>query len=144
MVRSLNYRRWRSSAITGTIRIYGENDLYDFCINILSVLLLLSILGCNRTLLLVGSWEAHVNNTPNTVSSVHIIETLVDVLQSLMMRHKFVDPKLSLEIVVDDTWNFRSTFDTSKCGSFPHSTSDQLESTMSTVLVLVWIGLTVE
>jgi hypothetical protein len=56
-------------------------------------------------LLLVRIRKAHVDDASNTVPGVHVVKALVDVLQSLMVRDKLVDPEVAFEIVLDDAWD---------------------------------------
>jgi len=83
---------------------------------------------------------------------MHIIETLVDIIQFLVVSDKLVYPKGTLEVIymsaahsnsasvsiekvkrkekrtVYNTGHLGPSLDTTKCGSPPYSTSNQLES----------------
>lgn len=72
----------------------------------------------SRHLLLIRFWEPHVHDTSDTIASlyvrfhdqlfdnrvylrahVHVIESFVDVVQSLMMGDEFLDPKRPIQVV---------------------------------------------
>lgn len=59
---------------------------------------------------------------------MHVVKALVDVLKGLVVSHKFVNPQLAIQVVLHDTRKLGSTLDTSKGGSLPRSSSDQLEA----------------
>lgn len=66
---------------------------------------------CNNLRSLV---EAHVNDAPNAVTGMHVIEALVDALKGLVMSDKLVNPKLAREIVFHDTRKLGSALDTTE------------------------------
>ncbi len=41
----------------------------------------------------------HVNDTSNTVTRFHILESLIDIFKVLVVGDEFVDPKCAVEVV---------------------------------------------
>jgi hypothetical protein len=79
---------------------------------------------------------------------VHVVESLVDVVQTLVVGNKLVDPKSAVQVVypsavdlhtvrmttgravvgrrltIDDTWDLGSSLDSTESRSSPNSTSN--------------------
>lgn len=67
-------------------------------------------------------------NTCPSMTYMHVIESLVDLLESSPMSDKLINPELPVEVVINDSREFGSSLDTSESGSTPYSTSNKLES----------------
>ena len=69
----------------------------------------------------------HVDHTPNTITLLHRIESLVDILQCLAMSDKLIDLQLTSHVVVNQIRKLRASFDATKSAAFPDTASDKLE-----------------
>lgn len=70
---------------------------------------------------------AHVDNASDTITSLHILEGLVDAGQSLAMGDEFVDLEFAIHVIGDEAWKLGSTLDTTEGASFPYTTGDELK-----------------
>lgn len=76
----------------------------------------------NRTLCL-----SHVYHATNTITLLHDIERLVNILQSLSVSDKLIDLELALHVVINQIWELSSTFNATKSRSTPNTSSDKLK-----------------
>ena len=79
----------------------------------------------------------HVDYASDTVSLLHIRESLINAIERLSMCDEFVYLEFARHVIVHKIWELRAAFDAAKSAAFPDAASDELECC---VLVLVaWI-----
>lgn len=76
---------------------------------------------------LICSSSPHIDDAPDTVTLLHVRKGLVDAVQWLSVRDKFVDLQLPSHIIVDKIGQLGPTLDTSKRATFPYTAGDELE-----------------
>ena len=69
----------------------------------------------------------HINDTPDTIPSLHILKRSIDALQRLSMRDKFIDLQLPCHVIVHEIWKLGTSLDAAKGTSFPYAAGDELE-----------------
>jgi len=70
---------------------------------------------------------SHVHNTTNAVTSLHIAEGLVDLVERLPVRDELVNIELAVHVVLYKIGQLRAAFDTAKSTTLPNAASDELE-----------------
>lgn len=69
----------------------------------------------------------HGDNTAYTVTSLHILEGLVDLVQRLTVGDEFVNLEVTVKVVLDETGQLAAALDTAKGTALPHAASYKLE-----------------
>lgn len=69
----------------------------------------------------------HVDHASNAVTSVHIVEGLVDAREVLSVGDEFVDLELAGHVVVDEATHLAAALDTAESTTLPYATGDELE-----------------
>jgi hypothetical protein len=70
---------------------------------------------------------AHINHAPNAVASLHIRESLVDILKRLPVGNELIDLELPRHVIVDEAGELRAAFDAAERATLPYTTGDELE-----------------
>lgn len=70
----------------------------------------------------------HINNAPDAVTSVHVVESTVNTAQVLAVSNELVDLELAGHVVIDETGELSAAFDASEGAAFPAASGDELES----------------
>jgi hypothetical protein len=70
---------------------------------------------------------AHINHAPNAVASLHIRESLVDILKRLPVGNELVDLELPRHVVVDKAGELRAALDAAERAALPYTAGDELE-----------------
>lgn len=69
----------------------------------------------------------HVNHASNAITSVHVVEGLVDAREVLSVGDELVDLQLAAHVVVDEAAHLTATLDTAESAALPHAAGDELE-----------------
>ena len=69
----------------------------------------------------------HIDNASDTISGLHVLKSLRDVLQRLAMRNELVDLEFALHVIVYQCRQLGPALDTAESTSFPYTTRDKLE-----------------
>ena len=69
----------------------------------------------------------HVDNTPDAVTSLHICESLVDIVERLTMGNELINLQFSVHVVLHEAWELRATLNPAEGAAFPYTPSDELE-----------------
>lgn len=77
---------------------------------------------------------AHVDDTANAVTSLHVTKGLVDLVEWLAVSDELVDLEATLQVVGYETGQLAATLDTAESASLPYTTSDKLEGTSGDLL----------
>jgi hypothetical protein len=70
---------------------------------------------------------AHINHAPNAVASLHIRESLVDILKRLPVGNELIDLELPRHVIVDEAGELRAALDAAERATLPYTTGDELE-----------------
>jgi len=70
---------------------------------------------------------AHVDNTTNAVSSLHIGEGLVHLVERLTVGDEFVNLEVAVQVVINETRQLGAALDTTERTAFPYTACDKLE-----------------
>jgi hypothetical protein len=71
---------------------------------------------------------AHVDDAADAVTSLHILEGGVDLVEGLSVGDELVDLELAVHVVVDKVGKLGAALDTTEGTSLPYTTGDELES----------------
>lgn len=71
---------------------------------------------------------AHVNYATDAVTSVHIVEGLINAAQVLSVRNELIDLQLAIHVVLNKAAHLTAALDATESTSLPDTTGDQLES----------------
>lgn len=69
----------------------------------------------------------HGDHTAHAVTSLHVLEGLVDLVQGLTVGDEFVNLELAVKVVLDEAGELAAALDAAKRAALPHATGDQLE-----------------
>ena len=70
----------------------------------------------------------HVDDTANAVTSLHVLEGGVDLVEGLSVGDELVNLELAVHVVINEVGKLGATLDTTEGTSLPDTTSDELES----------------
>jgi hypothetical protein len=71
---------------------------------------------------------AHVDDAADAVTSLHVLEGGVDLVEGLSVGDELVDLELAVHVVVDEVGKLSAALDTTESTSLPDTTGDELES----------------
>lgn len=71
---------------------------------------------------------AHVDDAANAVTSLHVLESGVDLVEGLSVGNELVDLELAVHVVVNEVGKLGATLNTTEGTSLPDTASDELES----------------
>jgi hypothetical protein len=71
---------------------------------------------------------AHVDDAADAVTSLHVLEGSVDLVEGLSVGDELVDLELAVHVVVDEVGKLSAALDTTESTSLPDATGDELES----------------
>jgi hypothetical protein len=71
---------------------------------------------------------AHVDDAADAVTSLHVLEGGVDLVEGLSVGDELVDLELAVHVVVDEVGKLSAALDTTESTSLPDATGDELES----------------
>ena len=71
---------------------------------------------------------AHVDDAADAVTSLHVLEGGVDLVERLSVGDELVDLELAVHVVVDEVRELSAALDTTESTSLPDTTGDELES----------------
>jgi hypothetical protein len=69
----------------------------------------------------------HIDDATDTVSSLHLLKSRVDIRQWLAVSDEFVNLESTLGVIVNQGWELAAALDSAKGTSFPDATGDELE-----------------
>jgi hypothetical protein len=69
----------------------------------------------------------HVDHTPDTITSLHICKSLVDIVERLTMGNKLINLQFSVHVVLHKAWKLRAALNPAEGAAFPYAASDELE-----------------
>lgn len=69
----------------------------------------------------------HGDDAAHTVAGLHVLESLVDLVQRLAVGDEFVDLEITVEVVLDKSWKLSAALHTTKGTSLPYTSGDKLE-----------------
>lgn len=64
-----------------------------------------------------------INNTPNTIPLLHLLESHINVGKRLTMSNKLIDLQIAIQIVLYKAGKLRAALYTTECTSPPYATS---------------------
>lgn len=79
-------------------------------------------------LLLFTRLLAHVDDAADAVTSLHVSEGGVDLVERLSVGDEFIDLQLAGHVVVNEVGKLGAALDTTESASLPDTTSNKLES----------------
>jgi hypothetical protein len=71
---------------------------------------------------------AHVDDAADAVTSLHVLEGGIDLVERLSVGDELVDLELAGHVVVDEVGKLSAALDTTEGTSLPDTTGDELES----------------
>jgi hypothetical protein len=71
---------------------------------------------------------AHVDDAADAVTSLHVLEGGVDLVEGLSVGDELVDLELAVHVVVDKVGKLSAALDTTEGTSLPDTTGNELES----------------
>jgi hypothetical protein len=71
---------------------------------------------------------AHVDDAADAVTSLHVLEGGVDLVERLSVGDELVDLELAGHVVIDEVGKLSAALDTTEGTSLPDTTGDELES----------------
>ena len=71
---------------------------------------------------------AHVDDAADAVTSLHVLEGGVDLVERLSVGDELVDLELAVHVVVDEVRELSAALDTTESTSLPDTTGNELES----------------
>ena len=70
----------------------------------------------------------HVDDAADAVTSLHVLEGGVDLVERLSVGDELIDFELAGHVVVDEVGELSAALDTTESTSLPDTTGDELES----------------
>lgn len=70
----------------------------------------------------------HVDDAADAVTSLHVLEGGVDLVERLSVGDELVDLELAVHVVVDEVRELSAALDTTESTSLPDTTGNELES----------------
>lgn len=71
---------------------------------------------------------AHVDDAADAVTSLHVLEGSVDLVEGLSVGDELIDLELAIHVVVNEVGKLGATLDTTEGTSLPDTAGDELES----------------
>lgn len=69
----------------------------------------------------------HGDHTAHTVTSLHVLEGLVDLVQGLAVGDELIDLELAVKVVLNEARELAAALDAAERAALPNATGDQLE-----------------
>ena len=69
----------------------------------------------------------HVDDAADAVTSLHVLEGSVDLVERLSVGDELVNLELAVHVVVDEVRELSAALDTTECTTFPDTAGDELE-----------------
>lgn len=71
---------------------------------------------------------AHVDDAADAVTSLHVLESGVDLVEGLSVGDELIDLELAAQVVVNEIGKLGTALNTTEGASLPDTASDKLES----------------
>lgn len=69
----------------------------------------------------------HIDNASNAVTSMHVMERLIDAAKVLSVGDELINLELAVHVVVDQAAHLAAALDTTEGTALPHASGNELE-----------------